>query len=84
MKPKTYLPTLAIGAAIAAALMPGGSQAQTDSDTRALAALVQEVVAQQKVITSNQAQIDERIAAISEELRTARIFAGRAGGAPKK
>jgi hypothetical protein len=35
---------------------------------------------QQATITDNQAKIDAKLAAIAENLRLARIYAGRAGG----
>lgn len=84
MQTKTLIPLLSAGAAVALALAPGGSNADTGTDARAIATIAQEVIAQQRTIAANQAQIEERLAGITEELRTARIFAARAGGPAKK
>lgn len=84
MKPKTCLTSLALLALAAALLAPRGTHAQADSpDARATAALVSDVIAQQKTIAENQAKIDEKLAAIGEDLRVARIFESRAGGGHK-
>ena len=77
--------TLLAGFALAvAAFGPGGaSRAESGSDAKAVSAIVQDVLAQQKTIADNQAQIDAKLAAIAEQLRLARIFESRAGGARK-
>jgi hypothetical protein len=41
--------------------------------------LIKEVQAQQTQITDNQVKIDEKLADVSELIRTARIFAGKVG-----
>ena len=48
-----------------------------DRDQQQLAALAKEVQAQQTAIADNQKKIDEKMAAIAEALRLARIYAGR-------
>jgi ABC-type transporter MlaC component len=44
-----------------------------------LAALVQQIQAQQAQITANQEKIDAKMAEVTEAVRVARIFAGRGG-----
>ncbi len=53
---------------------PGVVSRQTVTD------LIEEVRAQQKELEANQTAIDERIAAIAELLRQARLFSARRGG----
>jgi len=50
-----------------------------DRDQQQVAALAKEVQAQQVTIADNQKKIDEKMAAIAEALRQARIYASRAG-----
>ncbi|MEI8340391.1 MAG: hypothetical protein WCH43_02515 [Verrucomicrobiota bacterium] len=52
---------------------------QPDAASKPLAALIQEVQAQQKTIADNQAKIDGKLATISENLRQARIYVTRGG-----
>jgi type II secretory pathway component PulM len=52
---------------------------QTDEKREQLEVLGKEVRAQQAAIAANQAKIDEKIAALAETVRTARIFASRGG-----
>lgn len=54
--------------------------AENETDTAAVAALVQDVQDQQATIADNQKQIDTKIAAINESLRQARIYVTRGGG----
>jgi hypothetical protein len=44
-----------------------------------LTALLKEVRAQQAEMSANQAKIDEKLAALSEAIRQARIYSSRAG-----
>jgi hypothetical protein len=84
MKLKTCFTLLAACAFVAATLAPGGvSRAESDADAKAVGVIVQDVLAQQKTIADNQAKIDEKLAAIAEQLRVARIFESRAGGTHK-
>jgi hypothetical protein len=46
-------------------------------------ALAQELKARQAQIADNQAKIDAKLAELEEAIRTAQIFASRAGGAHK-
>lgn len=81
MKLKSHAALLA-GCAFAIAFFAprDSARAESDADAKALNAIVQEVIAQQKTLAENQAKIDEKLAAISEDLRLARIFESRAGG----
>ncbi len=71
---------------IAAALLvgtlgiPTKSSGQAAGDEQALAQLVAEIAAQQAKIVANQQAIDQKIAAIEENMRVARIFVSRGGG----
>ena len=77
--------TLFAGCALAAAAFApaNSSHGEADADMKAINAIVQDVIAQQKTIAENQAKVDEKIAAIGEQLRVARIFESRAGGTHK-
>jgi len=52
---------------------------QTDEKRQQIEALEKTVRAQQAEIAANQAKIDEKLAALAESVRTARIFASRGG-----
>lgn len=45
-----------------------------------VAALINEISAQRKQLATNQAQIDEKVNALAETIRQARLFAARGGG----
>jgi hypothetical protein len=84
MKPKP----LSIYACCAAALgvwlvLPEPSRGETPVDNAAVAALVADLAKQQALIAENQAKIDAMLASITEDVRVARIFAGRSGGKVK-
>jgi hypothetical protein len=49
----------------------------SDRDQQQVAALTKEVQGQQTAIADNQKKIDEKMAAVAEALRLARIYAGR-------
>ena len=53
------------------------AEAPADRDDKQVAALVKEVQAQQSAIADNQKKIDEKMTAIAEAVRQARIYAGR-------
>lgn len=82
MKPKPIALTLLGAIALLAGLaLPRESVGQAAANeevliTQALA----DVAAQQTIILENQTKIDEKVAAVAEEVRVARIFAGRVGG----
>jgi len=56
------------------------AQAQTESvgDIKATADALQALQDQQKTIADNQAKIDDKLAAIAENVRQARLFSSRA------
>jgi hypothetical protein len=53
------------------------AETQADRDQQQLAALTKEIQTQQVAIADNQKKIDEKMAAIAEALRLARIYASR-------
>jgi len=57
--------------------MPTRSQGEVGPDDPAFANLLKDVSAQQVAITENQAKIDEKIAALAEDVRLARAFTAR-------
>ena len=64
---------------------PTASTAQAPGDEQAVTQLVAEIAAQQAKMTANQQAIDQKLAAIEENMRLARIFVSRGGPiAPKK
>lgn len=77
----TVLAAVALFAVLAFPRLSSG-QAGAGDDPIVNAALV-EITAQQTVIAENQAKIDEKVAAIADDVRVGRIFAGRAGGKAK-
>ena len=86
MKTKPIFLAMAVSGVIALSLLaPALSTGQTvpaaqpGTDSKALGTLIQEVQAQQKTIADNQAKIDEKLAAIAENLRQARIYISRGG-----
>ena len=71
----------ACGALVAACLfLPNHLQGQAGSDEAAIATLIDELVAQQVVLTENQAKIDAKLVTIAEDVRLARIYVARGGG----
>ena len=54
-----------------------GADPAADREQQQVAALAKEVQAQQTAIADNQKKIDEKMTAIAEALRQARIYAGR-------
>lgn len=82
MKPKSTLCALGAALALFGALAfprPSSGQAGQEDDPR-MNQLVTEIMAQQSVIADNQTKIDAQVAAIAEDIRVSRIFAGRSGG----
>lgn len=71
-----WLAGLALAAGASVFFAPS-LQGQAAGDEAALAALVGAVTAQQVVLAENQAKIDARIASLAENIRIARIYAGR-------
>ena len=72
-----------VGAVLLAFQPSTNGQAGGGVDDPALAAVLTEVAAQQAGIADNQTKIDESIAAIAEDVRQARLFVARGGGASK-
>jgi hypothetical protein len=69
-------------ALIAACLIGAGAFAaeppkESDRDQQQLAALAKEVQGQQTAIADNQKKIDEKLAAIAEAIRQARLYSAR-------
>lgn len=84
MKPKPIALTLAGCAVLAAAVFfPLESSGQAGAEEAQAQQALAEITAQQTILAENQAKVDEKVAAIAEEVRLARIFAGRAGGKVK-
>jgi hypothetical protein len=83
MKPKPLLLASAALALFGWCIVPGQLSAQSDAETMALNALLTEITAQQTVIAENHLKIDDKLAAVGEEIRLARIYAARGGGAGK-
>jgi septal ring factor EnvC (AmiA/AmiB activator) len=61
----------------AAGVSGADSPKEADRAQQQLAALMKEVQGQQDAIAANQKKIDEKIAAIGEAIRLAKIYAGR-------
>ena len=81
MKPKSITLTLAGCAMLAAAvLLPRESAGQAGGEDLQVQQLLVELLAQQTTITDNQTKVEEKTNAIAEEIRLARIYAGRSGG----
>ncbi len=61
------------------AALPLSAQAPDARDQQQLIALVKEIQAQQAQITDNQGKIESKMAELTETIRVARLFAGKAG-----
>jgi hypothetical protein len=83
MKKKSLIATLLSAAALLVLLVPDRLNGQAAGEDAALAAVLTEITAQQATIAENQAKIDEKIAAIAEDIRIAKIYVGRGGGKAK-
>ena len=79
MKPLIGFALLAI--ALAAGMLPSPSHGQADAEDPRLTALIEEIAKQQATIVENQTQIDAKLAVIAENVRQARLFVSRGGGA---
>ncbi len=80
MKQPKKLFVAAVGIAFLAGLFnsPHTSNAQAPDEKEALALLVTEIAEQQAKIVANQTAMDEKLAAVAENLRIAKIFVSRA------
>jgi hypothetical protein len=72
-----YLLVLAVGVAAALTLSPVTLRGELGASDEAIGILVDDVAKQQTTIIENQGKIDEKIAAVAEEIRQARAFAKR-------
>jgi hypothetical protein len=81
--PLPYILGAAGGALLLITALPAPSQGQTADEATALGLAIDDLVQQQATLIENQAKIDEKIAAISEEVRQARLFVARGGGSRK-
>lgn len=66
--------------AVVAPLPSSGQAGTVEAADSAMAALVVELGTQQSQLEANQAKIDEKLAAIAEDVRQARLFVARGGG----
>jgi hypothetical protein len=80
MKPRTILCLVVAACAAVFAFSPNHLTAQNDDESAALVSLVKDVQDQQATMAGNQKQIDDKLAAIGESLRQARIYVTRGGG----
>ena len=71
------VPALGAVGLAAAIFMPIHSQGEVGPDDPAFANLLKDVAAQQTTVADNQKSIDEKLAAITEDVRLARSFAAR-------
>jgi len=76
-----YLAATMIGLGTAVALVQAQQPAsQPATSPAAVTALVAEVAAQQKKLSDNLTQMEEKLKVIEEDVRQTRIFARRGGG----
>jgi hypothetical protein len=84
MKSKPTILTLGVcGVLFAAIAFPPQSAGQAGDEETLVQQALAEVAAQQTILADNQQKIDAKVALIAEEIRLARIFAGRTGGKTK-
>ena len=77
MKPKPFPVALLVAAFVAGAFfLPAPSGGQTGEEIQTTQ-IITDVLAQQATITDNQAKIDAKLATIAENVRQARLLAGR-------
>ena len=62
-----------------ATALPVAAQAPDVNDQQQLLAIVKEVQAQQAQIADNQTKIESKLTELTETIRVARLFAGKAG-----
>ena len=76
MKQISFIMILAV---VALLLAPAIAQTPIQKDADDLNALIKDVQAQQAEMAENQAKIEEKLAALTETIREARIFSSRGG-----
>ena len=80
-KPKpTFLPGAAAVAVLCSLFFPAPSSGEVPADEQAVVQIVNEIAAQHAKIAANQQAIEQKLAAIEENLRVARIYVSRGGG----
>jgi len=75
-----YLAAGVIGLGSAVALVQAQQPVGQPTSPAAVTALVAEVAAQQKKLSDNLTQMEEKLKVIEEDIRQTRIFARRGGG----
>jgi len=82
MKKPTRFLICGLGAAAFLGVLssPTASPGQAPGDEEAIAQIVAEIATQHAKIVSNQKAMDDKLAAIEENMRLARIFVARGGG----
>ncbi|HEY3900771.1 MAG TPA: hypothetical protein VGM54_19330 [Chthoniobacter sp.] len=77
MKPKPFPVALLVAACVAGAyFLPAPSGGQTGEEIQTTQ-ILNDVIEQQKTLTDNQAKIDAKLVTIGENVRQARLMAGR-------
>ena len=74
---KTVSALFALCFLVCASAARAAEPSASDRDQQQIAALAKEVQTQQAAITENQTKINEKVAAIAEAIRQAKIYAGR-------
>jgi hypothetical protein len=80
---KLLLASLGVAAFASVAISPQQGLAQDANEQQQIAQIVAEISKQQAQIVANQKQIEDKMAAVTENLRLAKIFVSRGGGASK-
>jgi hypothetical protein len=60
-------------------LLPAVEPVPTEAERQQVLAVIKEIQTQQATIAENQAKIDEKLAAVAEAIRVARIYSSRGG-----
>jgi hypothetical protein len=67
-----------VAAIVFAFATPAKTDAESGSDAAEMAAALKDLLVQQATIADNQKKIDEKVTAVAEELRQAKIYTTRA------
>jgi len=60
-------------------LLPAVEPVPTEAEQQQILALIKEIQTQQAAIAENRAKVDEKLAAVAEAIRVARIYSSRGG-----
>ena len=60
-------------------LLPAVEPVPTEAEQQQILAVIKEIQTQQATIAENRAKIDEKLAAVAEAIRVARIYSSRGG-----